>query len=144
MKYLSSLATIFASIWVVSCNLQDKSVERVISLGKYKRFGYDTARKFIPLTVLNVYPAALTCEGAQKYSNLYITRLLNNQILYVFETCHKVSDYIRDSATFGPQIDTNNIVKINQDSLSTVFVPKSFALPEGAKYIFATLSFVTE
>jgi hypothetical protein len=129
---------------MVSCNPGEEYVKKTVSLNAYERFENDTSRKYLELTVLKVYPAKLRCIGSEKYANLYITKLLSGQSLYVFEYCQEVAKYVYDTTgRYVPLIDTANILKNRQDSV-IIFVPKDFSIPTGVKVVIADLSFRSE
>jgi len=94
--------------------------------------------------MVKVYPAQAKCAYAGEYANLYVTKLLDGQSLYVFEFCKEVANYVYDTTgKYVPLIDTSNIVKGSRDSV-TVFVPKDFNIPPGMKYVITELSFQGE
>jgi len=144
MKYSLIIIGVLALIFTLRCNPGEKYVKRTVSLNAYESFKNDTTRKYLELTVLKVYPAKVKCVGSEKYANLYITKLLNDQNLYVFEYCQKVSVYVYDTTgRYVPLIDTSNILRDRQDSV-IIFAPKDFSIPTGAKYLFADLSVLSE
>jgi len=144
MKYSLISFGILVLVFMISCNRREENVRKTVLLNTYERYKNDTSRKYLELTVLKVYPAKMKCVGSEKYANLYITKLLNGQNLYVFEYCQEVAKYVYDtSGKYVPLIDTSAIVKNRQDSV-IIFTPKNFSIPKGIKYVFADISFRDE
>lgn len=144
MKYILILVGSSILFFISSCNRGEQCALKTISLNTYERFEKDTSRALIQLKILRVYPAKSLCTGVEKFANLYIGKLLNGQILYVFEDCKKVSELIYDTTGRNvPLIDTSNISH-DMPKQVIIFVPKDFTMPANSKYLLASIGFLTE
>lgn len=144
MKYSLVSIGFLVLFSVGSCNQRSDIVKKSISLNSCEMFKHDSGRKYIGLSIKKVYPAQITCLGSEKYANLYVTKLMDGQSLFVFQYCKEVPKFAYDTTgRYPPIIDTSNIVKGMQDSV-IIFVPKDFNIPTGAKYVIADLSVMDE
>jgi hypothetical protein len=144
MKFPIILMVVVDCLLMISCHRNLGYSKRTFSLRGYQRFKNDSTSKLIFLTVLKVYPAELTCLGYQDYANLYVARMSNGKILYVFEYCQKVDQKVFDTTgRYVPLIDPGTVLNSRQDSVS-IFVPQDFSIPTGAEYMFGKLGMLTE
>jgi hypothetical protein len=143
MKYLLPVLAIIATN--LSCNNGKKNyVKKVITLAGYERAEKDTTRAYMELTLLNIYPVEYPCNDSEIYANLFIAKKLNGNIIYVFEPCSKIDEYLFDTTgRYTPIIDTTQILhgKLNK---VIVCVPNDFDIPKGAKYLVSRVTNMAE
>jgi hypothetical protein len=144
MKYPPIWLLFICSISFVSCASKGSEYKKTIRLGAMTKFEHDSINGFIPLEVLKAYPKKLPCSTTETYYNLYISKLKDGQIVYVFEPCKESVHLLADTAIGHiPMIDTSDISKNGGDSV-VIFVPLGFSIPAGSKYVLTPLTWLKE
>ncbi len=144
MKYFWTILSLSLLIFEMSCNKKTNYVKKNISLAGYERAETDTSNGYIELTMLNIYPAEHSCNDSEVYANLFIAKQLNGNVIYVFEPCSKVDNYLFDTTgRYVPIIDTQQILH-SQLKKVIVYVPKDFSMPKGVKYLVSKVTDISE
>ncbi|MGN6398311.1 MAG: hypothetical protein ACTHMI_22250 [Mucilaginibacter sp.] len=143
MKQSCLLLLLFTLL--LGCNKKPPVQRKVISLENLKKAMLDNNGNYTEVKILKTYPIQSE-DLNERVANLYICRnaITSNDTIYVFDESDKVPPFARDpGGDAGISIDKTK-VKINYPNKITVFVPKEFTMPPGAKYIFANLTALTE
>jgi len=130
---------------LLGCSNKTPVQGKVISVDSFKKAILDNNGNYTEVKILKTYPSQSE-HSNERVANLYICRnaMASNDTIYVFDESNKVPSFAIDtSSDVGISIDKSK-VKINYPKEITVFVPKQFTMPKGAKYIFASLTALTE
>jgi hypothetical protein len=132
------------SVSFVSCTSKENEFKKTVHLAALEKFEHDSISGYILLEVLKAYPKKLACSNSEVYYNLYISKLKDGQVVYVFEPCKESVHLLADTANGQiPMIDTNDISKNEIDSV-VIFVPLDFSIPAGSKYVLTPLTWLKE